>query len=157
MSLKVKIKNKFKNQFFPIPDELKKNHIYLDKEKMQLIEKSIRENFHIGWRSEKNFTKEAYKEDLQDHIKNRIENDRRRIIPWLNNSMPLEGKKILEIGCGTGSSSIALAEQGAKVIGIDLDEGALKVANDRKEAYNLDVDNYIKFLRTGLDNYSKEK
>jgi len=157
MSIKAKVKNKFKNQFFPIPEELKKNHIYLDKEKMLLIEKSIKENFHTGWRSEKNFTKEAYKEDLQDHIINRIESDRRRILPWLNNSMPLNGKKILEIGCGTGSSSIALAEQGAKVIGIDLDEGALKVADDRKKAYNLDVEFYFLNAVEAYQKFKDEK
>jgi len=157
MSIKAKVKSKFKNQFFPIPKDLKKNHIYLDKEKMLLIEKSIKENFHVDWRSEKNFTKEAYKEDLQDHIINRIESDRRRIIPWLNNSMPLKGKKILEIGCGTGSSSMALAEQGAKVIGIDLDEGALKVAEDRQKAYNLDVEFYFLNAVEAHEKFKDEK
>lgn len=54
--------------------------------------------------------------------------------------MSLKGKKVLEIGCGTGSSSIALAEQGAIVTGVDLDKGALLVAEDRKKEYNLNID-----------------
>ncbi|MFN8255771.1 MAG: methyltransferase domain-containing protein [Bacteroidales bacterium] len=139
MSIKSKIKENIKNYFFPIPAELKKNHIYLTNDKMNELEQSIRKNFHTGWRSEDKFTPEAYKEDLKAHLINRLEDDRRRIIPWLNAASPLKGKKILEIGCGTGSSSIALAEQGAIVTGIDLDADALKVAEDRKRIYNLDI------------------
>ncbi len=139
MGLKNILKEKLKNHFFPIPDGLKKNHLYLSKEKMNEIEASIRTNYHTGWRSEAKFTPEAYKEDLQAHLINRLEDDRRRIIPWLNAAGSLKGKKILEIGCGTGSSSIALAEQGAIVIGVDLDTDALKVAEDRKRLYNLDI------------------
>jgi ubiquinone/menaquinone biosynthesis C-methylase UbiE len=43
----------------------------------------------------------------------------------------------LEIGCGTGSSIVDLAEQGAIVTGIDIDEDALIVARDRCTAYGL--------------------
>jgi len=140
MGLKNTVKEKLKNYFFPIPSELKKNHLYLSKEQMKEIETSIRTNYHVGWRSEDKFTPAAYKVDLQDHIIERLENDRRRIIPWLNAAGPLKGKTILEIGCGTGSSSIAIAEQGAKVIGVDLDADALKVAEDRKKKYDLDIE-----------------
>jgi SAM-dependent methyltransferase len=38
---------------------------------------------------------------------------------------------VLEIGCGTGSSLVALAERGAQIAGVDLDEGALEVARKR--------------------------
>lgn len=139
MSIKNKIKEKVKKHVFSIPTDLAKNNIYLSEEDMKKIEESIKQNFHIGWRSKDKFTDEAYKTDLNDHKINRLEHDRARIIPWLNASKSLKGKKILEIGCGTGSSTIALAEQGAIVTGIDLDEGALKVAEDRKNIYGLDI------------------
>jgi len=140
MSIKNTIKEQAKKYAFSIPANLKKNNLYQSKEDMDKIEKSIRENFHIGWRSEDKFIPEKYKIDLNDHLINRLENDRLRIIPWLNASESLKGKKILEIGCGTGSSTIALAEQGAVVTGVDLDEGALKVAEDRKNVYGLDIE-----------------
>ncbi len=140
MSIKQKLKEKVKNFLFTIPADLKKNNIILPKESMDLIEASIRKNFHTGWRSEETFTPEAYQEDLEDHLINRLENDRQRIIPWLNANLPLKGKKVLEIGCGTGASTIALAEQGAHVIGVDLDEGALVVAKERAKIYNLDIE-----------------
>ncbi len=139
MSIKNKIKEKAKNYLFSIPKDLEKNIIDIPVDSLQRIEQSIRKNFHTDWRSEDKFTPEDYQIDLNDHIINRLESDRRRIIPWLNASIPLKGKKILEIGCGTGSSSVALAEQGAIVTGVDLDQGALLVAEDRKKEYNLDI------------------
>ena len=70
----------------------------------------------------------------------RLEIDRRMTIPWIDNGVGLKGKRILEIGCGTGASTVALAEQGAIVTGIDIDRGALSVARDRLKAYNLQAE-----------------
>jgi 2-polyprenyl-3-methyl-5-hydroxy-6-metoxy-1,4-benzoquinol methylase len=120
-----------------VPEYLKKNQIKLDVSQLQKIEMSIRENYHQGWRSEENYTREAYANDLKAHLSARLEGDRVSYIPWLNKTVQLKGANILEIGCGTGSSTIALAEQGANVTGIDIDEGALKVARDRCEIYNI--------------------
>jgi len=78
-------------------------------------------------------------QDLQDHLVRRLRRDREEVIPWLDEARPLRGSKVLEIGCGTGCSSVALAEQGAEVFGIDLDEPSLEVAKRRCEIYGLDV------------------
>lgn len=120
-----------------VPDYLKINQIIIDASKLKKIELSIRENYHQGWRSEKNYTSEAYSSDLSAHLIGRLNGDRYTYIPWLNKSVQLKGANILEIGCGTGSSTVALAEQGAIVTGIDSDEEALKVAKDRCNIYNV--------------------
>jgi len=120
-----------------VPEYLKKNQLKPDDLQLQKIEKSIRENFHQGWRSEENYSPETYAFDLKSHLSIRLEEDRVSYIPWLNKTVQLKGANILEIGCGTGSSTIALAEQGAHVTGIDIDEGALKVAKDRCEILNM--------------------
>ena len=83
---------------------------------------------------------EKFAADLHDHVKGRLDSDRRLVIPWLDAAQPLRGSRILEIGCGTGSSSVALAEQGASVVGIDIDEGSLAVGRDRAAAYGVDVE-----------------
>ena len=73
--------------------------------------------------------------DFFDHLLDRLVDDRRRVIPWLNRIRPLEGARILEIGSGTGSSAVAFAEQGADVTGIDIDGPSLEVAQRRCELY----------------------
>ena len=42
----------------------------------------------------------------------------------------LKGKKVLEIGCGGAQCGIAMAKQGAKVIGIDISKEQLKFAEN---------------------------
>jgi len=120
-----------------MPNYLLKNQIKVDTSNLNILEKSIRQNYHTGWRSEKKYTNEAYASDLGAHLINRLEIDRINHIPWFNKTVKLKGSNILEIGCGTGSSTIAFAEQGANVTAIDIDEGALKVAKDRCEIYNV--------------------
>jgi S-adenosylmethionine-dependent methyltransferase len=76
-------------------------------------------------------------QDLEDHLTARLHKFRSRHIPFLEATTGLKDKSILEIGCGTGSSSIALAEQGANVFGIDVDQPSLDVAAVRAGLYGL--------------------
>jgi S-adenosylmethionine-dependent methyltransferase len=103
-----------------------------------LIEGSLRHNYFA--RFPPGYLSTTWgKNDLGDHIFGRLEGDRQKIIPWLDKARPLGNTSVLEIGCGTGCSTVALAEQGAKVTAIDIDEGSLVVANERSRAYGLDV------------------
>ena len=131
------MKKIIKKLLFPIPSHLLNNQIQIDDEGMDIIDKSIRKNYYQGWRSEVKFSREMYENDLNAHLYRRLENDRRMVVPWLDNAATLQNKRILEIGCGTGSSTVALAEQGAKVTGIDVDTDALTVAEDRSRVYGV--------------------
>lgn len=123
----------------PIPSRLRRNHIAVDQRGLSAVGKSVRTNYHVGWRDPANYSHQAYESDLHHHTIRRLDIDRRFIVPWLDSAGPLEGQNVLEIGCGTGSSTIALAEQGANVTGIDIDEGALTVARDRSSVYGIDA------------------
>ena len=81
--------------------------------------------------------------DLADHLHRRLDNFRRTIVPWLHSAFSLNGSVILEIGCGTGSSTVALAEQGAIVTAIDVDEEGLEIARLRCKAHG--VDDQVRF------------
>ena len=50
-------------------------------------------------------------------------------LEWINARAPLSGKNVIDIGCGGGVLSEAMARKGAKVTGIDLSQKALKVAD----------------------------
>jgi len=134
------IKQIARKLLFPTPSHLLNNQIQINRDGLHIIEKSIKKNYHTGWRSESNYSKEMYENDLNAHLYRRLESDRRTIVPWLDNASTLQDKRILEIGCGNGSSTVVLAEQGAKVTGIDIDEGALSVARDRFRVYGVEAE-----------------
>lgn len=134
----------------PPPRHLSRNQITLDAVRAQGVEDSIRRNFHRGWRNAANYSQHAYESDLQTHLHGALERDRRTVIPWFDSARPLGNLRILELGCGTGSSTVALAEQGARVTAIDLDEGSLQVARDRCAIYNLEVE-FLRLSATDIE------
>jgi len=91
------------------------------------------------------FTKTHYSNvsdegDLDAALAGALIEDRYANIPWLNAALPLDGARILEIGCGTGESTLALAEQGAIVTGLDVDAHALQVGNERLKLHGLEAE-----------------
>ena len=49
-------------------------------------------------------------------------------LDWITGVVPLEGKRVLDVGCGGGILADSMARRGAEVLGIDLASKALKVA-----------------------------
>lgn len=49
-------------------------------------------------------------------------------LDWINGLAPLHGKRVLDVGCGGGILSDAMARRGAEVLGIDLATKSLRVA-----------------------------
>jgi 2-polyprenyl-6-hydroxyphenyl methylase / 3-demethylubiquinone-9 3-methyltransferase len=62
---------------------------------------------------------------------------------YINNISPLQGKTVLDVGCGGGILSESMAEKGAHVTGIDLGEKALSVAKLHSLESGLDVDYHL--------------
>jgi S-adenosylmethionine-dependent methyltransferase len=88
-----------------------------------------------------------YREELEkgfiwmnDHLHLRLEAFRQKYVPFINSVRSLKGSTVLDVGCGTGASLVAFAEAGAKVYGIDIDAGSLKVAQTRSEIYGVEAD-----------------
>lgn len=53
---------------------------------------------------------------------------------------PLEGRRVLDLGCGAGRNAVALAQHGAKVIGVDASTEVLALARERAEAADVRVE-----------------
>jgi 2-polyprenyl-6-hydroxyphenyl methylase / 3-demethylubiquinone-9 3-methyltransferase len=49
-------------------------------------------------------------------------------LEWIERHASLQGKKVLDVGCGGGILTEAMAQLGARVTGIDLSEKSLRVA-----------------------------
>lgn len=126
-----------KRYLYPsVPETLSRNfrkHVESNKLKHAVSAYVAREK-PAGW-----FDTDAGRKNLEDHLIHRLDIARQRIVPWINHNKPLATSRILEIGCGTGSDTVAFAEQGAVVTGVDIDEAALDVARLRTEAYNVNA------------------
>lgn len=96
---------------------------------------------------------EGGKQDLKGLTIDRLNSDRRTYIPWISSFLPLRESSILEVGAGTGSSTVALAEQGARVTGIDILEEGIAVAKDKCRLFGVDanliVGNFLEYTPKG--------
>lgn len=81
--------------------------------------------------------------DLANHLTIRLQIARTQVVPWFESVRPLRTARVLEIGCGTGSSVVALAERGAHVIGVDLNEGSLQVAHKRCALHGVSAELHV--------------
>ncbi len=123
-----------------IPPEIRRKHRSLSDNQLAVVATSLQRNyFEPRFGGEYLSTPEG-KADHDDHLQGRLGLHRRRVVPWLNTFLPLERAKVVEIGCGTGASTVAIAEQGAQVVGFDLDVGSLEAARDRCSVYGLTAD-----------------
>jgi len=69
---------------------------------------------------------------------------------------PIEGKSVLDVGCGPGHYSITLAQRGAsRVVGIDFAEGMLKLATEH--AQKVGVGEKCKFMVADFYQYAPQE
>jgi len=123
----------------PVPVRLKRRQISVSGGQLDELRASVTANFYRRWHKTESPPESTCQPGVGAHenLLARTESDRRLIVPWLDDACSLEGLRVLEIGCGTGCSTVALAEQGAFVTGIDVDTDALRVAQDRCRLYGL--------------------
>lgn len=123
---------------FKIPPAIKANFKKPKDGDLKRLEKILRNVYFRG--DDHYLSTNEGKEDLIDHLYRRLEQFRQYIIPWINSVVALKEANILEIGCGTGSSTVALAEQGAKVTGIDIIAKDVEVAKERCSLYGVSAE-----------------
>ena len=128
------LKNLYRSySFYKVPKKIKLNFVKLTKNYEENMKTFLVGNY---FRNET----EINEQDLEDHIKQRINLARSKILPWVLKTIDLKNKKLLEVGSGTGSSSIAFSEQGAIVTGIDVDATSIEVAKYRSDLLNQKIE-----------------
>ncbi|MEM1353216.1 MAG: hypothetical protein AAGF27_12790, partial [Pseudomonadota bacterium] len=88
----------------------------------------------------KNITREQYDTDetirnnVDQQVFNRMQQAKTTFVPWVEHAFPLKGKSVLEIGSGTGSTTVALAQSADTVQGVDVVESYAAIAETRMKA-----------------------
>ncbi|NCZ78494.1 MAG: bifunctional 2-polyprenyl-6-hydroxyphenol methylase/3-demethylubiquinol 3-O-methyltransferase UbiG [Burkholderiaceae bacterium] len=72
---------------------------------------------------------------------------------WIQSITNLQGKRILDVGCGGGILAESLSKAGATVTGIDLSTKALKVA----ELHQLESGTSVRYLAISAEDLAKEE
>ncbi len=121
-----------------IPERLERNFRRPDDKGLEALEKSLRNDFFSG--DDEYLSTENGKIELADQLTERLDEVRRYYIPWMDDAEGIYDTDVLEIGCGTGIATVALAEQEAAVTAIDTNVGALAAARKRCEVYDLHAD-----------------
>lgn len=80
---------------------------------------------------------EAGKLDIDNNVFERYSHSLRHVVPWLFRQIDLREKRVLEIGCGTGSSTAALAHYVHSIEGYDIHSLAVQGARKRMEIMEL--------------------
>jgi 2-polyprenyl-3-methyl-5-hydroxy-6-metoxy-1,4-benzoquinol methylase len=82
-----------------------------------------------------------------DHLGPRVAYALRYVVPWVERlTGPLAGKQVLEVGCGTGSSTVAFAAAGAMIFATDIHSPSLDAA--RLRVIEDGVATHVKFAQT---------
>lgn len=90
-----------------------------------------------GWSTKDFWNSELGRHQLEEHAVRRLIYDRHEYIPWLNTLRSLHRARVFEIGCGTGSSIFALAEQGSEVTGIDVVPESVEMSRTRLRLFGI--------------------
>lgn len=129
---------------FRVPEHLAVRHRPLDSEGRRRVSTALHKHYFASpvlyeAPAQDYLATPAGREDLHNHLEGRLQQDRVSVVPWLDHLKPLDGARVLEIGCGTGASTVALGEQGASVVGVDLHDAAVRVAEERCRAYGVEA------------------
>lgn len=128
-----------------VSEQLRRNHRTLSTDQEAILKEALTMHYFHDLRyypdpPESYLASSAGERDLADHVTNRLHVFRSTIVPWIHSVVPLKNARILEIGCGTGASTVAMAEQGAKVVGVDESDRALRVARARCALHGVEAE-----------------
>jgi S-adenosylmethionine-dependent methyltransferase len=99
---------------------------------------ALLDTFFRGWHAG-HLASPAGEKDIETITHLRYDWCIKRVVPWISRHLPLEGRTVVEVGCGAGSSTSAIAHFAASVDGYDIDSNAVEGA--RRRAAILGQDN----------------
>ncbi|MFY9341882.1 MAG: methyltransferase domain-containing protein [Planctomycetota bacterium] len=74
---------------------------------------------------------------LGQHVWERYEQARYNLAPWVDRAAGLAGRRLVEIGCGTGSSTAGFASLAARVDGYEISQVSVAMAQGRLQVLGI--------------------
>jgi 2-polyprenyl-3-methyl-5-hydroxy-6-metoxy-1,4-benzoquinol methylase len=81
---------------------------------------------------------EQFPIDLAEHTYHRVDRFSRCLVPWIKPVISLNGARVIEVGSGTGSSTLAFAPHVGHIHCFELEENPTKIARERLGFWGLD-------------------
>ncbi|MEY8018491.1 class I SAM-dependent methyltransferase [Mycobacterium servetii] len=132
-----------------VTPDLRRRFVALGPAELDRFRSHLREN----WSTKDYWNSDIGREQLEAHTVGRLTYDRHEYVPWLNSLHRLDGARVFEIGCGTGSSLCALAEQGSDVVAIDVAPESVAVAEARLRLLRLGAQSLHAMNATEMDSH----
>ncbi len=111
-------------------------YIVHDEHILKMIESGLRETYFADY--DAGFLETEYGvQDLEANVFKRYDSCLSHIIPWVSRCIDLSGKRVLEVGTGTGSSAAAFAHFVDSVYTFDIHEPSVRGALTRFDALGL--------------------
>jgi 2-polyprenyl-3-methyl-5-hydroxy-6-metoxy-1,4-benzoquinol methylase len=111
---------------------LKTPNVALTDDQKRHLRGAMLETYFLGWDAE-HMASAAGESDILDIVHRRYDSCVRHIVPWIERHGPLAGKTVVEIGCGSGSSTSAMAHFAGLVDGYDILPASVEAARRRAE------------------------
>jgi S-adenosylmethionine-dependent methyltransferase len=140
-----------------VTHKLRKNFFQPTQESTAQFREALVKSYLPSWHKDieldnRYFDSEEGLREIDNHLFSRLELDRYNFVPWIDSLTPLMGASVLEIGCGTGSVTVALAEQGASVIAVDAHREALEISRLRAHMHGVKNVSFIEGNAKDLKN-----
>jgi 2-polyprenyl-3-methyl-5-hydroxy-6-metoxy-1,4-benzoquinol methylase len=100
-----------------------------DSEAIQLREAML-DTFFRGWDAAYLSSPQGQR-DIEDLVFRRYDECANVIVPWIERHLSLAGRAVVEVGCGAGCSTSAIARFAASVDGYDIDGVGIEAARTR--------------------------
>lgn len=116
---------------------MNEKYVISDKSILQDIELALKETFFSD-KTDDFLNTDQGQTDIKANVFDRYNRALKYTVPWVSKATDLEGKNIIEIGCGTGSSTVAFSHFAREVSGYDIDEKSIAGARRRKQIMGIE-------------------
>jgi S-adenosylmethionine-dependent methyltransferase len=116
-------------------------YILQDQIALQVIEEALLKTYFAEYDQEF-LQSEQGRQDIKANVSARYNNSLKHVVPWVLDVVDLDNKEIVEIGCGTGSSTAAFAHFAKKIHGYDISKSCIEAAEKRCRLLNLSNVNF---------------